>query len=554
MARRIIQFNILAVTALIATFFPGGQVLAGETYSEKASLLADIAVQYRVLGQSEQALKVLEQALPLAQASTNECFKGTPRLKVAGGYILAGQEALGKKLLAQAIEIARTQTATGCHMSATSPEESLLNRASEYASAGYYDLAVEIITEVNNPVMTPIAMAEVAGHYALAGLDEQATKVLNQALEMAQRIDNAEYRTLTLRGIASHLIQAGQTKHVPQVLELALKSTSAINEAQSRDNAAAMKLSGMLGIASQFAEVGQQRRAKELLDQTLPKIRTLASKPFPLEKTLNLVVAAVQYAALEQNNKAIETLAEAKTAAQTIEEPQTKSNAIARVAEGYAEIGDFEMAQQIARSLKSVSYREQAFRGIALAYAKAGYSEQALKLAKSIGSPNVTLGGIVRHYLQSGQYDQALEIVQQNALSDLLSDVAVAYLEAGQPERALEIAKSIESSPDTIHHKDWRFSAIAPGFAKLGNLEQALQVAQDIKDKSYKAQALTASVEQYVAREPGKVGAIQQIFLVLTNRFNSLLGGSNDSNKDKDKASDILFQALQVVNSMAPKD
>ena len=31
MARRIIQFNILAISALIATFFPGGQVLAGET-------------------------------------------------------------------------------------------------------------------------------------------------------------------------------------------------------------------------------------------------------------------------------------------------------------------------------------------------------------------------------------------------------------------------------------------------------------------------------------------------------------------------------------------
>jgi tetratricopeptide (TPR) repeat protein len=265
MARRIIPFKILAVTALIATFFPAGQVLAEETYSKKASLLADIAVQYRALGQSEQALKILDQALPLAQASTNECFKGTPRVKVAGGYILAGQEALGKKLLAQAIQIARTQTATGCSGSATSPEESLLNRASEYAEAGYYDLAVEIITGVNNPVMTPIAMVEVAGHYAKAGLDEQASNILNQALEMAQRLDNVEYRTLTLRGIASHLIQAGQTQLVPPVLELALKSTSAINEAQSRDDAAAMKLSGMLGIASQFAEVGQQRRAKELL-------------------------------------------------------------------------------------------------------------------------------------------------------------------------------------------------------------------------------------------------------------------------------------------------
>jgi tetratricopeptide (TPR) repeat protein len=530
MTRRIIQFNILAVTALMATLFPGGQALAEETYSQKASLLADIAVQYRAIGQSEQALKILDQALPLAQVTTNDCFKGTALVKVAGGYILAGQEALGKKLLAEAIQIARTQTATGCHVSATSPEESLLNRASEYAEVGYYDLAVEIITGVNNPVFTPIEMAEVAGHYAKAGEGEQATQVLNQALEMAQRLDDAQYKTLTLMGIASHLIQAGQTQLVPQVLELALKSTSAINEVQSRDNAAAIKLSGMLDITSQFAEVGQQRRAKELLDQTLPKIRTFDSKPFPLQKTLDLVVVAVQYAALEQSNLAVEILAEAQASAQAIDEPQIKNNAIARVAGGYAEIENFEMAQQIARSIKSVNHREQAFRGIVLAYAKAGDSEQALQLAKSIGSPYVTFGGIVRHYLQSGQYDLALEIVQQNNLSDLLSDVAIAYLEAGQPEQALKIAQSIQSASDTRHQKDGRFSAIAPGFAKQGDWEQALQVARSIKDKSYKAQALTASVEQHVTRERESKGLIQQILWMLTRRFNSLLGNLNDSN------------------------
>ncbi len=531
----------------MATFLPGGQVLAVESYSEKASLLANIAVQYTAIGQSEQALKILDQALPLTEAMTNECAQATPLTKVAGGYILAGQEAKGNKLLAQAIQLAHTQTLANCSGSGTSPDESLLNRASEYAEAGYYDLAVEIITEVNHPVMTPIAMVEVAGHYAKAGEDEQATKVLNQALEMAQRIDEAEYRTLTLRGIASHLIQAGQTEQVPQVLERVLESVSAINEAQSRDYAA-LKLSHMLAIARQFAEVGQERRASELLDQSLPKIRTLADKPFALEKTLNLVETAVQYAALEQKNRAVETLAEARTLAQAIEEPQTRSHAIAWVADGYAEIGDFEQAQQIARSIKSVSHQEQALRGIAIAYAKAGYSEQAVKLAKSIGSPNVTFGEIVRQYLQSGQYDQAFEIVQQSNVKTLLSDVAVGYVEAGQPERAIAIAKSIESPPDAIHHQDWILSAIAPGFAKQGKLDQALQVAQDITDKTYKVQALTAIVEQYVAIEPENKGAIQKIFSMLVNRFNSLSGNSN-----QDKASEILEQALQLVNSMAPK-
>jgi len=548
MARRIIQFNILAVTALIATFFPGGQVLAVETYFEKHGILADIAFQYAAVGKSEQAVKILNQVLPLAEANPNECFKANPLVKVALGYIQAGQEAKGKQLLKEAIQIARTQTATGCSRSATSPDESLLNRAKEYAEAGYYGFAIEIITGMDNPVFTPITMAEVAGHYAKAGEDEQATTVLKQALAIAQRNDHALYRTMTLIVIAEHLSQAGQKKQVPQLLEHALKSASAIDEAQSGENAS-MKISQMLRIVKQFAFIGQERRAIELLDQSLPKIRTLADKRFPLDKISQLIETAAQYAALEQKNKALSTLAEAQKAAQAIaiDEAQIKSDALARVAHAYAELGNFDQARQIARAIENVNARKRAFLGIAIAYGKAGYSDQAVKLATSIGNRDATFRGIVRHYLNSGQYDQAFEIIQQWNFKDMLSEVAFGYLETGQPERALQITLSIQPPPDATH-KDWRFSAIARGFAKQGKFDQALQLAQAITDKSYKAQALTAIAEQYVAREREKKGPIEKIFFVLTNSYNSLFGSSN-----KDKASKILDQALQVAQSMAPK-
>ena len=94
MGRRIIQFNILAVTALIATVCPGGQVLAVETYSGKATILANIAVQYTVVGKSSQAVKVLDQALPLTKAITDECFKANPIARVAGGYLVGECEGL----------------------------------------------------------------------------------------------------------------------------------------------------------------------------------------------------------------------------------------------------------------------------------------------------------------------------------------------------------------------------------------------------------------------------------------------------------------------------
>ncbi len=546
MARRIIQFNILAVTALIATFFPADQVLAVETYFEKHGILADIAFQYAAVGKSEQAVKILNQVLPLAEANPNECFKANPLVKVALGYIQAGQEAKGKQLLKQAIHIARTQTATRCSGSGTSPDESLLNRAKEYAEAGYYGFAIELITGVNNPMFTPITMAEVAGHYAKAGEDEQAITVLKGALAIAQRNDHALYRTMTLIVIAEHLSQAGQKKQVPQVLEGALKSASAIDEAQSGENAS-MKISQMLRIVKQFAFIGQERRAIELLDQSLPKIRTLADKRFPLDKISQLIETAAQYAALEQKNKALSTLAEAQKAAQAIDEAQSKSDALARVANAYAELGNFDQARQIARAIENVNARKRAFLGIAIAYGKAGYSDQAVKLATSIGNRDATFRGIVRHYLNSRQYDQAFEIIQQWNFKDMLSEVAFGYLETGQPERALQITLSIQPPPDATQ-KDWRFSAIARGFAKQGKFDQALQLAQTITDKSYKAQALTAIAEQYVAREREKKGPIEKIFFVLTNSYNSLFGSSN-----KDKASKILDQALQVAQSMAPK-
>ncbi|MBW4611063.1 MAG: hypothetical protein KME22_28630 [Hassallia sp. WJT32-NPBG1] len=549
MARRIIQFNIL-VTALIATFFPGGQVLAVETYSQKHGILADIAFQYAAGGKSEQAVKILNQVLPLAEANPNECFKANPLLKVAGGYILAGQETKGKQLLKEAIQIAHTQTATGCSGSGTSPDESVLNRAKEYAEAGYYSFAIEIITKVNNPVSTPMALGEIAGHYAKAGQPEQATKAVNQAIAIAQSNPDTLYKTLTLIVIAEHLSKAGQKEQVPKVLERALESAYAIDSAHKSENAS-MKTSTMLRITKQFAEVGQERRAIELLDQSLPSIRTFVNT-FPTEKTIRLIDTAVQYATLEQKNKAIATLAEARTAAQAMaidKAYHNKGDALVRVAEGYAEIGNFEQAQQFARSMENVNERQQAFRRIAIAYAKAGYSDQAVKLAQSIGNRDTAtiLRESVRLYLERGQCDLAFGIVQQWNLKDMLSEVAFAYLEAGQPERALQIAKSIEPHPDATH-KDWRFPSIARGFAKQGKFDQALQLAQSITDKGYKAQALIAIAEQYVIRERENKGLIERILSLLTNTLNSLFGSSN-----KNKASEILDQALQVAQSMTPE-
>jgi tetratricopeptide (TPR) repeat protein len=198
----------------------------------------------------------------------------------------------------------------------------------------------------------------------------------------------------------------------------------------------------------------------------------LQTSPFLLKKQVNWFKTAIQYAALDQKNKAIEILAEVRASAQAMDDVRSKSDALATLANAYAEIGNFEMAQQIARLIEDVYQRESAFGKIAIAYAKAGYVDKAVKLAKSMGNQNGTLIGIARHYLAKEQYDQALEFVQKWNVLGMKSEIALGYLKAGQPERALQLVQkgNIEGF----------MPEIALGYLKAGQPERALQIVESI--------------------------------------------------------------------------
>ncbi len=108
----------------------------------QAPFVAEIAFQYAAVDRAERAIKVLEQALSLTEGMQNDCYKATPLVRVANGYTLAGQSEKGQQLLTRAFQISHAQTIANCALSATSPEESLLNRAVDYAEAGYYYCAL----------------------------------------------------------------------------------------------------------------------------------------------------------------------------------------------------------------------------------------------------------------------------------------------------------------------------------------------------------------------------------------------------------------------------
>ncbi|MBE9159025.1 hypothetical protein IQ265_19610 [Nodosilinea sp. LEGE 06152] len=563
MAQHVKQLAKIAAIAVMATMGLAGEASANNPQDTKARLLADIAFEYAELGNSERLDEVLDQALRSTRAMEFQCFQGNPLARIAGSYLLIGQDEQGKPLLTEAIETAQRQEATGCSGSGTSPTESLGNRAKEYAEDGHLDLAIELGRGLGDP----LTLAEVAGHLAEAGQSERATELLNQAITLAQGIDDQYYRTQTLSYMAYQLRTEGHTELVPPVLEQALESNSAFDLAQSRE-AASLQVSSLLWIARELAANGAESQAIAVLDQAMAKIQVLSNQPYPLDRIQYQVDVAVQYGELAQEAKAKAILADALAEAKSLPVDDTNrylENAVTRVAEAHAQMGDFERALQIAETIKAVAERGSVFQQIALAQARAGNVEAAVELAQMGGSRgNATLVEITRHYLTEKQPDQAWNFVQTYEVEGILAEVALGYVEAGQPEQALQLVQSdslvssmpaagqtdqalqiAETQPAETQQLDWLLPAIARGFAEQGQLETALQVAESINDKIYKAQAFIAVAQGYTTKDSAEQGRLRSIFANLIDFTTGLFGDSK-----REKVAAVLEQAIEVTESL----
>ena len=449
------------------------------------------------------------------------CYQATPLLRVANGYTLVGQASKGQQLLTEAFQVARAQTLANCTLSATSPEEALLNRAGEYAKAGSYDFALAIVRGVDN-WFRPIAMLRVVGAYQQAQKPEQAKQLLDEALVLAQREPNLRSQRQILLGMAFELKRSGQTAFLPVVLQSALASIRASQSQTAADRS--WDLTQTLQIAGLLLGSGQQASALALLQQVLPEIQALRVTQFPAAPVQLLSQAATLYANLGEVSQATALLATAQAQAQALAPASGRSTALVHVARSYAAMGQVQTARALASQIKVQADREPVLQAIALQYAKLGAVAEAVKLARSLSTANnLVLSEIVRQYLAQQQYDQALQLARRERVQGILPDIALAYAEAGQPQQAMRIVEAIPVLPHSPAHLDWLLPALAQSFARSGQFDQALRVAQGIRTKAYKGQALIMIATEYRAQ---------------------------DSVANRAKGTAILEQALQVALSM----
>ena len=476
----------LAVVALACI---GSPAQAQSIDSGLASQLADIAFGYAQVQQPEKAIALLEQATTY---EGGDCFEAIPWLKIGVAYQAAGDQAQGEKFLTRAAESAVEKTAGNCYSSATSPTESFLNRAAEYAEAGHLDLALQLTTRMDS-IFEPLTLAKIAAAYAEAGQLRKAKQELTQAIAEHRAfvdqwtrdnpdIESASYADSMLVAMAGQLLQLEQ----PELAKFVIEQSELLPVQLSKNTDPNIDV--YFSMATFLAELEQPQQALSLLDSIVPSIQPSAQ--YPLETIYNRVGAAQIYHRLN-SSQGIEVLEQAQTSLAQLSDPQMLSLARAAIVRGYAEIGEFDQALALAESIDDVSQRQVGYGAIATAYARAGLPEEANSLIKSIGNPQFARADMLRAYLETEQYAEAEQVAQQPDMTDFLPEVGRTYCEAGLLEKAVTL---IDQSPTD----DWLRECVATQFARQGEFDRALALVQPIEAPDLKADALTQIAIQSV--------------------------------------------------------
>jgi len=268
------------------------------------------------------------------------------------------------------------------------------------AQTGQFDRSLTIAKTIEDPCKKVDALTSIAEAYSKADIQEKASEILEQALQVThlnwkdpdnrlsaieihqliihlitktyvsigqysqaiQVAQNYSYRThqaTTLAEVAGECAKAGQFEFAMQALQAA-ESIGFPKESL----AGALKLQALSAIAVKYAEIGQYN----LAIQTIEKIDGIGWISTTLKKIACKLAKAGQY---DRAFKLIET----------IERTNEKNEALEELAKQYAETGHYDKALQIAKSIKDIDYQDSAVLNIVKKYVEAGHYEQAFQIA-----------------------------------------------------------------------------------------------------------------------------------------------------------------------------
>ncbi|ESA32231.1 tetratricopeptide tpr-1 repeat-containing protein [Leptolyngbya sp. Heron Island J] len=294
------------------------------------------------------------------------------------------------------------------------------------------------------------------------GYIQPAVEHLTKSLEMTGTLD-VGFRATSLEHFieansastgwliheVDQLIALGETDAVRTVL------TTASQVVQGMPNGySALKIRALTTIARDYAAIGEQAAALELLSQARQLETTVQGSEF---KANALIAIAQAYGTMGEDADAIATASQALQQAETVNYPDTirRDRALEAIAIVYTQANRLDQALQLAQSIEYPYFRENVIGRAALSAAKAGQMEQTASLVQqlTLDQPTVQTLKEISIYLanrgdeQQAQlyFDQTIAAIEtygypgpsftQTMLDAGLADTALKALEVAPPGR-----------------------------------------------------------------------------------------------------------------------
>lgn len=177
-----------------------------------------------------------------------------------------------------------------------------------------------------------------------------------------------------------------------------------------------------------------------------------------------------------------------------------KTRALAQIGNYYATLGQVSQARSVlsqavrsASSVQGAQFKTSVLTPIAQGYVAARQPDTAEK--------------ILSQSLQEAQRIKKSPLPFRKA--EALQQIAVTYAKAGNYDRAIPIAQSIANTDYSVYYKAQALAGIASEYVQDGQLEPALQIAQTINAADTKAKAMAAIAAGYAKKkQPEKASQV----------------------------------------------
>jgi hypothetical protein len=449
------------------------QAEAIEFEDKKAAELIKIALRLVMKGRREQAIQVANQALIVAKGIEYEEIKARLFSKVAAALVKAGENEKASEVVSWVLKLVEEIEAkyeSNIADSIFKPSKSLaLNlMARALAEVDELNRALVVAEAIRSKSRKSNALIEIAYILAKKGDRLKAKEIANKALIIAETIDDSYKKNVLKSDVAYFLSLSGNFNKAQKVVDF-------MNDDYIKDFALCNITFGM----SEAGEFDEAIGIVNIINDNLLKVNSLTFISKEISKTGDTARGA------KAANLALET-------AEAIGGIKSKAKACARAAQALARAGEIEGAKKAADEvLKTVestleTWKVDALSEIAQELAKSGMFNQGLAVADIIGIVDwkaMALNMVAEELIHAEKIEMAVEVANRAHVVGNMSDdiyskakvfsrIAEVFARAGEFDQALGIAESIEPEVDKVH----TLMRVAHVLARDGNHEKALSI------------------------------------------------------------------------------